>query len=67
MKDIKELRDALADVFTKLQNDKIEQEKAASLTNCAGKIIGTLRVEIEYAALHEEKPDIKFLEGETKR
>jgi len=62
VKDVKELRVSLTDVFKKLQNDKIAPEKASQLVNCAGKIIGTIRIEIEYAQAREEKPSIEFMD-----
>ena len=61
MKNIVELRDGLAEVFTGLKSKKLAPDEAAQLTNCAGKIIGTLRVEMEYADRHEEVPDINFM------
>lgn len=61
MKDIVGLRDGLAKVFDDLKAEKIEPESAAQLTNCAGKIIGTLRVEMEYAEARGEEPNIKFM------
>lgn len=61
MKNVVELRDDLAKIFEELKNGKIKPEKAAQMTNCAGKIIGTLRVEMEYSDRREEKPDIKFM------
>lgn len=63
MKDIKQLRDDLTDLFDKVKTKKIDPEQASLLTNCAGKIIGTLRVELEYAALQEETPEIEFITG----
>jgi len=62
MKNVVELRDDLADIFNKLKSGDIKPEKAAQMTNCAGKIIGTLRVQIEYSDKREEKPRIEFLD-----
>jgi hypothetical protein len=61
MKNVAELRDDLADVFAELKAGTIKHEKASQMTNCAGKIIGTLRVEMEYADQRNTKPDIEFM------
>jgi len=57
-----DLRDNLAEIFNKLKKEEIEPEQAAQLTNCAGKIISTLRAEMEYADRLDKKPDIEFME-----
>jgi len=33
------------------------------MANTAGKVIGTLKIELEYAMLRGEKPNIPFLNG----
>lgn len=62
MNNVTELRDALANIFDELKEKKIAPEEAAQLTNCAGKIIGTIRVEMEYADRRSESPQIKFMD-----
>ena len=64
MKNITELRDELADSFTKLKNGDIEPKVMSELSNAAGKIINTARVQIEYNTLQNSKRPVKFLECE---
>lgn len=61
MKDITGLREGLAETFEKLKAGTEDLDKASQLINCAGKMIGTLRVEMEYADRRSEKPEIKFM------
>jgi len=67
MKDIEALRDELATMYDNVKANKVDADQAKMLTNVAGKIIGSLRVELEYAALNGEEPDIKFLEKSKKK
>jgi len=67
MKDIEALRDELATMYDKVKANKVDADQAKMLTNVAGKIIGSLRVELEYAALNGEEPDIKFLKKRKAR
>ena len=61
MKDIKSLRDDLCVLFEDLKSGNIEAKNAKEINNAAGKIINSLKVELEYAALRNELPDIEFL------
>ena len=65
MKNVEELRDQLAAVFTALQNGVIEHKDAAELANLAGKMINSAKVQVEYYALRKEAPNIPFLGGAT--
>jgi hypothetical protein len=62
MKNIKEVRSKLSEVFAGLQDGTITPAIATELNNAAGKIINTVRVELEYAELRKVKPKIPFLE-----
>lgn len=62
MKNIITLRKELADVFQSLKNGDIKPAQAAELSNCAGKIINSLKVELEYHAARKETPVIEFFE-----
>ena len=62
MHNIIEVREQLSEVFNELRNGSLEPKIAAELNNSAGKIINTLKVELEYYSLRKEKPKIKFLE-----
>ena len=60
-KNIKELRDDLLDAYDLLKTDPRRLNQVAELANTAGKVIGTVKIELEYAALRKEKPDVAFL------
>lgn len=60
MKDIISVRTELAEVFKQLKNGEIKPAYAAELSNCAGKIINSLKVELEYYAARKETPEIEF-------
>lgn len=62
MKNIRELRNALAEVFKGLQSGNVTPAVACELNNAAGKMINSCKVELEYAALCKVKPAIPFLE-----
>lgn len=61
MKNVEELRNRLASVFTDLQTGKIKPGEASELANLAGKMISSAKVQVEYYALRKETPDIGFL------
>jgi len=61
MKNIHDLRNELCDVFETLKKDPRRGNQAKELSNAAGKIIGTCKVQIEYAKIRKEKPEIAFL------
>jgi hypothetical protein len=62
VKNIKELRDELSKVFISLKKGNIEVNAASEMNNAAGKMINTVKVQLEYSALRKEKPAIDFLE-----
>lgn len=61
---ITELRDKLLDVFESVVNDPRRAAQAKEATNAAGKIIATAKLQMEYAFLKGEDPEIPFM-GET--
>lgn len=62
IKNIVDLRQDLTQLYQDIKDDAVEPEKAAALTNCAGKIISSVRVQLEYAAQQEKAIDVDFLE-----
>lgn len=62
---ITELRDQLLEAFDQLKGDPRRAMQAKELTNTAGKVISTLKAQIEYAMLRGEEPEIPFM-GVTK-
>jgi len=63
MRSITELNKHLTDLYTALKDGTIDVKTAAEMNNTAGKIINVQKVQLEYAALRDEKPSIEFLEG----
>jgi hypothetical protein len=62
MRNVKELRDELVDVFNQLKAKKIKRADAKELVNTAGKIILSAKVEIDYQKLMGTKNKVEFLE-----
>lgn len=60
------MRDELLEVFAKVEGGKIDLPIAQELSNIAGKVLGTVKVELAQAALCGYKPNIKFL-GDNKK
>jgi hypothetical protein len=63
MRSITELNKHLTDLYTALKDGTVDVKTAAEMNNTAGKIINVQKVQLEYAALRDEKPSIEFLEG----
>lgn len=64
MKNITELRDALALQYQKVLNGEIDVKVAAELNNTAGKIINSAKVQLEYNVQAKNNKTIKFLDSE---
>jgi hypothetical protein len=62
MQNITELRDSLASNYDKMKAKKMTLSMGKELANTAGKILGTLKVELEYNQMMNEKKKIKFLD-----
>ena len=60
-KDINELRDELLDAFTLVKNDPRRQNQVKEMVNAAGKVLGTVKAQIEYAVARGEEPEIPFM------
>jgi len=63
MQNIKELRDSLAENYEQMKERKMSLKLGKELANTAGKLLGTLKVELEYNKLTDTKPDIDFLKS----
>ena len=61
MKTIRELREQVIETTEGLESGSIDLKIAAEMNNCVGKIINTVRAQLEYAKLRKEKPQIDFL------
>lgn len=62
MENISELRKSLADNYTKMKSGKMSLNTGKELSNCAGKIINSIKVELEYNNMLGIKEKIKFME-----
>jgi len=60
-KDINELRDELLNAYEWVKADPRRANQVKEMTNAAGKILGTLKTQIEYSVLRCEEPDISFM------
>ena len=63
-KDINELREQLLEAFDWVKNDPRRANQVKEMTNAAGKILGTVKAQLEYAVIKGEEPEIEFL-GKT--
>ena len=63
---ITELTTQLTDLYKSLKDGAIDVKVAAEMNNTAGKIIHAQRVQLEYADLRKEAPDIDFMKTKAK-
>lgn len=63
-KNIEELRDELMDAYEMVKTDPRRGNQVKEMVNAAGKVIGTLKLQLEYALMRGERPVIAFLGGE---
>ena len=62
MTNITDIRNDLVAVFNGLVAGTKDSKDAMEINNTAGKIIGSLKVQLVYHALRKESPTIPFLE-----
>lgn len=62
MQNINDLRNSLLKNYNNVLNNKVSLEKSKEITSTAGKILGTLKVELDYNKIQGNKKKIKFLE-----
>ena len=62
MQNIKQLRDSLLQNYEQTKAGNMEKTTCKELANTAGKIINTVRLELDYMAFCGVKKDISFLE-----
>jgi hypothetical protein len=63
-KDITELRDDLLEAYAMVKDDPRRANQVKEMVNAAGKILGTVKCQLEYALLKGEQPEIAFM-GKT--
>ena len=61
-KNVEQLRNELLDAYAWVKADPRRAGQVKEMSNTAGKVIGTHKVQLEYALLRKEKPEIAFLE-----
>ena len=61
MKNMQEVRATAAESTVKLLAGKITSKDASAVANLIGKVIATTAVQLKYAQLRDEDPDIDFL------
>lgn len=66
MQNIEELRKSLADNYTKMKANKMNLNLGKELANTAGKIINSVKVQLEYNQMMDNKQEIDFLKVPTK-
>lgn len=60
-KNIDELRNGLLDAYEWVKADPRRANQVKEMVNAAGKVIGSLKLELEYSMLRKESPNIPFL------
>lgn len=61
MRHISELTTELSSLYEGLKNGTVDVKVATEMNNTAGKIINAQRVQLEYAELRKEQPNIDFM------
>jgi len=61
MKNMKEVRQKLVDLSNKLETGEVDLKVCTEMHNGIGKIINTVRTQLEYSKLRKEKPTIDFM------
>lgn len=62
MQNIKQLRESLVNNYSEMKEGKMGLKTGKELANTAGKIINSLKVELEYNSLMGNKKKIDFLD-----
>ena len=61
MKNVIELRKELGGILKDLKAGKLSPKTAAQMNNAAGKMLQTVKIQLEYAKDRKEKPSIAFM------
>lgn len=61
IKNIVELRKKIGKAAADMEKEAISRPLGAEMVNAYGKMINTVKVELEYAKLRKEEPDIEFM------
>lgn len=61
MKNVKELRNELASLYSEIKAGRVDRKVATELTNVAGKMIDSAMVQVHYYRHRKESSNIEFL------
>ena len=61
MKSMKDVRNKLVDLNAQLESGSLDIKIVAEMHNGIGKIINTVRTQLEYSKLRKETPQIDFM------
>jgi hypothetical protein len=61
MKSITEVRNKLVEISERLENGKLDIKKAKELHAGIGKILSTVKSQLDYSKARKEKPNIGFM------
>jgi len=61
MKSMREVRNKLIELSEQLESGKLDIKTVAEMHNGIGKILNTVRTQLEYSKLRKEKPEIDFM------
>lgn len=64
MKNTTQLRNSLAENYDKMASGEMPLKQGKELANTAGKILNSLKVELEYNQYTDNKRTIEFLENQ---
>lgn len=62
MRNVRELRESLADNYDQMRDKKMDCNLGKELANTAGKILHSVKIELEYNTYMGTKKRIEFLE-----
>ena len=60
-KDINELREDLLEAYAMVKDDPRRANQVKEMVNAAGKVIGTIKCQLEYSLLKGQEPEIPFM------
>lgn len=60
-----ELRSALCETIAAVRDKSMPPDAADAISNASGKIIASLRVELEYRRVRGEIPDVPFMDSQN--
>ena len=62
MKNMNDIRTMLSEEISKLRNKETTPSNVNAIVNATGKILSTIKMELEYAKLTNKKPNVDFIQ-----